>query len=243
MILNRVNLRKLFAGELLACLNQSIAIITATDPKTVAAIGIREAVVAAFIPILTKLFAKDQGSAITENIIEADVARDHCVSGIRKVADGYSLNYLPDFAVAGDIVYRALDKYGSITNESFNEETTIINSFLKEVNDTKELKDAVTKLNLTDWVKELDTSNMKFNTLYLSRVQESANEPHDNELAKRNEAIVAFKKMMDAIESAAELDDKGSYDSMINQLNDLTKTYDDLIAERKGKHTKKEGNQ
>jgi hypothetical protein len=221
-------------NEMLQCLTQLVAIVKGNDPQKLPKVAATCTDVEGFIPLLTELISKDAQSALTEKIVEADALRDQHIIGISEVLTGFGKHFQPDKAGAGILVLRVIDKHGKVADLSYNAETAAVHEIIDEIAGKKELKDAVLLLGINDWFDELKKSNEHFNALYLSRVDENATEPQGNVVDTRKAATVACKKMMDTIQSAANLNDTGDYDVLITKLNELVHSYKDLLAHREG---------
>ena len=237
--LNRIPFKELRNDEIILAINQGCGIVLSDDPHTSTVIETRRAAAAAYPSILSVLFAKDPASEKTAQIIAEDHRRDSLVTGIKSIAFGNTKLYI-DLSVvnAGHLVFRAFQKHGDINVKSYNEETSIIKQIIQEVNDNVELKAATIKLNLGIWFTELNKSNNAFYDLYILRIKEQGGEPQDNPADKRREAIQAYQFLMDGIAAAANLDDTGSYNTLINNLNQLAAKYETTLAARKTNNAK-----
>ena len=233
MILSRLELRTLLGNEMLQFITQGISIVKNEDPKLVPNIATNCDKVETFIPLLQELMSKDAQSEWTEKIVATDALRDQCIIGIKEVASGFSRHYVPAKASAGAIVLRAIEKHGNIADKTYNAESAVIDEVLMEANNVVELKNAITQLGITDWFAELKKSNDAFNTIYIERVKERGNQPQARVVDKRKEASDAYKKLMDTVQSAANLSDNGAYDVLITNLNELVSKYKTLLAKRK----------
>ncbi|CAL2105766.1 conserved hypothetical protein [Tenacibaculum sp. 190524A02b] len=179
------------------------------------------------------VFQQAQGSAITKEIQTLDEQRDKAITGIRTLAIAYGYHFEKGLATAADLVLAAIDKYGSrIARRTYNEQTGILYSIVKDFESETTLTEALTKLNLGVWFTELKTANSEFDTKFIERVEATADAPQIDFLALRKEASEAYSVLVEHIKAHKILSSKGVYEMLLDRLSELAKQYNQVISNR-----------
>jgi hypothetical protein len=178
-------------------------------------------------------YAYQKDSPITLELEQIDAQRDAAVVGINLVANGNSRHFDASNANAANAILSCYNKYGSsIANLNYNAETGVIDSLLNDLETDATLVAATTLLNLSTWVAHLKTTNNNFKEKYAARTAQFASQPAETAFALRPQAIEAYKKLIKRIESLNNLDEAGTYTTLINNINTLTQQYN-TTAERR----------
>ncbi len=191
---------------------------------------------------ILSLFKADKSSALTDELFAHDLERDDAFLGICLQIESYTHHHLPATRALGVLLFDHLKHFGTgIDRFNYQKETSTITNILKEWNDKPELKAALTTLKLTEWVNQLEATNIAFNTKFLQRAQATGENTFTNTLkAKRVDAAQAWYKLRDAIMSkytVAENDetDTSLYVTTINSINAVIDKYNVLLAARRKK--------
>ena len=182
---------------------------------------------------INAVFKIAKGSSITEKVVALDKRRDGNIIGIHTYTEGLTYHFDPSMQEAAKTILYSIDKYGkNLYLLNYQAETSTINKLINDwTNDTK-LVEALAKLNLTDWAKELKTSNDLFNETFLRRVDEKSTEEGIKFAELRKASIESFRNLVKHIEARATLATDVSYDAIIKPLNALIEKYNRLVANR-----------
>lgn len=224
----KVRIHKLRISELLQFLNDVTKLVTqqSTEPMQLAA------VITALVTdtnSFDKYFKQEMGSAFTLELINLDSRRDECIIGIRLVLEGYSRHFDGTTKAAAQNLLANMNKYGSqIYNLNYQAETSTISSLVNDWNSMGTLTGAVSKLNLSAWVNELNTVNTLFNDSYLKRVDEKGSAPPIKSIEARKKVIATYKALIQHIEARAILAEDETFIPLINNLNALVTKYNTI---------------
>lgn len=119
-----------------------------------------------------------------------------------------------------------------IARRTYNEQTGIINSILKDIEKENVLTEAVTTLQLTTWINELKDANTVFNTKFVERVEETVVNPTVNFAGLRLEAITMFQGLTDYVKAYDTLTDNPVYKEILDKVDSLTISYHQTIEGR-----------
>jgi len=193
---------------------------------------------------IKSIHATLKGSNISDDIKVIDNRRDDCITGIRKVLEGYTFHFDQPVKDAAQSLLNTIDTFGtSIAKQNYPTETTslkgIHDSFTKE----EKLINALSLLNLTDWVGQMDKENNLFNTRYIDRIDETAKQTEDKIAELRKLVVEKYYTLRNHLTSHATLKPNENYKLVIDQLNALIEKYNGIIKRRgsnnKGDSTEK----
>jgi hypothetical protein len=174
-----------------------------------------------------------------------DEQRDNGTLGFYYIALGNSYSWDPVIKRHAELLLDSMKVYGSgITRMNFPKETAVLNNLVVDWTTNPDLVAAVAALGLTDWVKEIKTSNDAFNTLYIDRTKQTGSTADfDNLKTKRLEVAQDWYDLRDALlarYTSKKLDkgDTTDYITLFNNLNALIDKYNTIINDRKAKAAK-----
>ncbi len=182
---------------------------------------------------LSKVFKKDRGSALTEQLTQLDQERDETLICIGKMADAFFNHHDQEKKLAGERVLKVLDKYGpKIYYLNYQAETSAVENLVLDVTTIPELKQAVELLPMTDLFERLGTKNTAFNQIFLKRVSEEAAAESISAGEVIKEGIGQYRELADHTVAHATLKPEQGYDALIKELNVLIDKYNALMANR-----------
>ncbi len=112
-----------------------------------------------------------RGSRLSSEINEADTQRDRMIGGLNNYVRAFLYDIDSAKQRAAENLMKVINHYGEIAKAPQDQETALINDFLKELNDNHE---ADTKtLGLADRCEQLQAANARFVELLDSRTIES----------------------------------------------------------------------
>ncbi len=181
---------------------------------------------------------KLSGSTITSELTEIDKRRDVALSSIYNIIEAYTNHYNSDVCTKAIELKQELDVYGKgIVRYSYQYETNAIDDILQKW----ELKtEGIATLNLTDWVNELKDANSLFNTRFLDRVKESAEDTDIRVIELRNTVYEKYSDLMAFLTSYATIEKTEIYTKVIDQINALIEQYNRSIIARFSKKSTSE---
>ncbi|MNI49814.1 hypothetical protein D3C87_867850 [compost metagenome] len=181
-----------------------------------------------------KLFKISQASLVTEEIEALDKRRDDAINGINLHIQ--SLTYSSDLVINkyAKTLSAHLALFGPhIAIENYQSETTILRNIVNDWETKAELQEAITALNLGNWLTELETANNDFNQAYIKRNEELAAAPTDKLRELRNIANNCYYKLRTRINSNLDINDGAEpWAATVNLLNLHISTYTLLQTRR-----------
>jgi hypothetical protein len=171
---------------------------------------------------------------LTEEVIGHDHLRDDAITGIKEAAVGYKRHFIPSYKAAAKIVFASLNKYSrSIASENLATETTIIRNWYADTKSHTETKDAIQLLGFKDWTDYANTQNEAFDAKYLERSKLIGNNAKLNTVADLMPTLQKkFKALLKMIDSLDNIDKKGTYTALINQINGIIQQYNTRAKNR-----------
>ena len=175
-------------------------------------------------------------SEYTVRIEEQDRVRDNLFKGFADAVRSAIHHFDPEKREAARGLKIALDSYGDVPNRTYDRETVAIFDILREfqtpVNSAK-----VSKLDLGDWLAELESENNAFFTLMQERYVESSQHSSLKMKAARRDTDDAYQLLLKAVEYNAEITG-GLYMQVLNEINAVCIRYRNLLAIAEGKRKK-----
>ncbi len=187
---------------------------------------------------LDDLFMIERGNLLTAELQDMDARRDAALSGLRMVASAYSFHFDEDVRKAAGVLAAGIDKYGTgLVRLNYVAETEVIEGFVADVANNAELAAAITKLGLTNWINELNTANILFNTTYLNRTESYASKPTGSLTELRQVTTVAYNELVAHITAHYTLTPSDGYAKLIARINSLTEQYNRMVNNRSSSDT------
>jgi len=183
-------------GEYLQYMTDIINLVNKQDPTTLQL----NTPLDGLKPIVDKIdqiFKLSQGSGLTQQLISLDDQRDGAIVGLRSITNGYTYHYNEAKSSAARALLSNMVSHGdNIQRLSYQEETAVINSIIKDWQTDQELIAAVTELSIEDWVTQLKQVNDDFSVKYLERVDQAAANPAIEIPNLRTQATEAYRKLV-----------------------------------------------
>lgn len=188
------------------------------------------------VDLMDTTHKKNQGSSITEEINEIDDRRDNAIKGIVLNLNSYKKHYDKNFVNASNTLLKVVNLYdGDISRYSYQYETNAIHDIINKWKTSEECVAALITLNISEWKDKLEQENDLFNTKYMERIKEAA-ENSDVKVAElRDEMNEKYKKLLQFIAAFATINPSEEYTQMINLLNALIDQYQKTITLRSSK--------
>jgi hypothetical protein len=184
---------------------------------------------------------KIRKSAITNQIQEADKARDEIFTGMAEQNKSLLKHFEPAKRNAAERLQIVFNTYGNVAIKSLNEETSGVYNLLQDLRSDKYLADT-TAAGLLDWAKELETRNAAFETLIKQRDTETADKTDVNLKEARANLDAVYDEITDIIEAHILLctDSKAVLEPIVTAFNPTIERYIRLLNARRGRGGKPE---
>ncbi|TCI95086.1 DUF6261 family protein [Tenacibaculum sp. M341] len=186
--------------------------------------------------LVTKLkgaYKQTQGSSVTPEIQELDNKRDKAIRGFRMLVNAYTTFENDAIAIAATKLLGVIDKHGTnIARRNYNEQTGIIDTIIKDIANSVELTETVVSLNATEWIGNLNKTNLDFNNKYLERIDELVARDNIDFLELRTDAIKAYKNLVDHISAHTILSENEAYSVLSEKIDSLSEYYNRVVDNR-----------
>ncbi len=231
-MINSILLKKLRNNEFIQFIENIQEIVSASNPET---LKVQEQYTALNQPLntLQQIHSKKAGSSITNQLIDIDKRRDTAFLGIYNIVETYTTCFDVEIAAKATDLKKELDIYGKdVARYSYQYETNAIDDILAKW----ELKtESIASLSLTNWVKELNEANTLFNTRFLDRVKESAEDTDIKVVKMRDMATEKYNDLLKYLSAFATIEKTEIYTKVIDQINALIDQYNKTLTARLSK--------
>ena len=181
-------------------------------------------------------FKKIVKSAITEEIQTADQYRDRIFRGTADTVKTALNHFSEDVLAAAKRLKVLFDTYGNLAQKPLNEETSAIYNLIQDLNG--QYRADVSKINLAEWVNELQNANKKVSQLMENRYEESAAKT-DLVLKKvRLQIDAVYRNIIERTNAFAIISDADETDiflEFMRYFNTVIDKYRLIIAQRYGR--------
>ncbi len=176
----------------------------------------------------------ERENEFTKELEALDSDRDEAITGLRF---GFVMNTYhqhPKIKEAAQILLDRVDSYGSsIARMNYESESAAIINLINDFETEENLKAALQRVGLQNWVDRLKIANQKFRTLYTERITEESKKNKTSFSAIRPEAMTVYTNLINRINAYVVLDEEKKYESIHNELITLTDRYHQIISNRK----------
>ena len=162
-------------------------------------------------------------SALTQQIHEADKARDNTYRGMVEINTASLKHYDPQTAEAARKLKIVFDTYGNITKKPIKEQTSAVYNILQELQG--KYADDCAAVKIDGWVNKLEQENEALNKLMGDRYDESAAKTDVVLKDARKELDEAYKKICEIINVYVILEGADNYEEFIKTLNVVIANY------------------
>ena len=195
----------------------------------------------AYLPLYEKVdlaFKKIVKSSITEQIQEADKARDNIWKGLVETNTTALRHFSNEVREAAKRLKIVFDTYGNIARKSLNEQTSATYNILQEL-EGKYASD-VAKAGLGEWVAELKSLNIAFAGLVRERVDEGSVKVDIVLKKARTQLDEAYYSIVERVNALVVVEGVADYEPFIRKLNISIAKYN-LLATQASRRPGKRG--
>ena len=182
-----------------------------------------------------------QKSGYTEQMAEADRARDIVFSGLVDMVNAAQKHFDSNVVAAGNSLKIVFDTYGNLAAKPNDEQTSGVYNLVQDL-EGRYAAD-IQQISAGDWVAELKARNIAYNELVRNRDAESAQKPEGKMKNIRVEIDRVYRDIITAVESLAKLTEDpkeiDTYRRFIAAINPLIERYRNRIAQREGMNAAK----
>lgn len=233
MQISSIKLKSLRNGEFIQFMKDVYAIMS-TDIKEKKLEGIPYKKWQQQLDKVEKVYKGEMGSTYTKDLEEIDQNREAALKGIRAVIRAYEYHYEEDKVRAARLLYANLRLYGDdITRLSYQQQTSVVDSLMKDWTAKGKFLDAIKLLHLDAWVFRLSLTNDSFGNTYLARVKEEASRQVESVITHRPEVEVLYKDMIAHLSAHALLGTVGAYKDIAKKLDVLVGSYNRSVEQRR----------
>lgn len=176
-----------------------------------------------------------------EGLIEAEEKRDHAVRKLYSLAKEYAdYPYDSEKELAADEILKVFKVYGTgseIARKTQDIETGVIINLLQDLMKTATRQEAISTLNLTPVVDQLQASNQEFGETQLIRRKDNAKFIAGAVKQARTGAQDAFMSFVDIVNALALVEGEEKYADLKEFISNLL---DEYVAESKRRGKRKE---
>ena len=172
-------------------------------------------------------------SSLTRLIGELDIVRDNDITNFTVNVRALQSHFQQAVRDAAYRVMVELKGFGEINRKGYDAETAYITNLVQSLRG--KLADDVATLGLTEWVEQIDRSNIAFAEAAFDRSKEQTEK---NSLARMRDARLTtdsnYRPIVNRINAAIEYNGPQEYEAFVAEINTQIKHYNDIIARRKG---------
>jgi flagellar biosynthesis chaperone FliJ len=179
-----------------------------------------------------------RGSAVTEELSDADGKRDTTCSGMTGNIKSFLNHYNAEVQKSAKRLTLLLDSYGNLTIKPYDQETASIIKLVAELEGAYAAD--VTALGIAGWVQELKAQNLAFDNLKKQRYDENTAKSQQNLKEARLETDAYYRAIVKRIEALIEVNGDTAYAPFVNDLNQRIENYQHVLAVRQGRNAKEE---
>jgi hypothetical protein len=197
----------------------------------------------AYLPLYEKVdlaLKKISKSAITEQIQEADKARDNIWKGLVETNTTALRHFSEEVQAAAKRLKIVFDTYGNIAKKTLNEQTSATYNILQDLESGKYAPD-VAKVGLVQWVVELKSLNTAFAELVRERVDEGSLKVDIVLRKARMQLDEAYYAIVERVNALVVVEGAEDYEPFIRKLNISIAKYNLLATQASRKPGKRGG--
>ncbi len=225
-------LKKYRNGEFIEYLRNTVE-ITQSHISTDFPIEPHVTALASIVDTIDDAFIHEQGSILTQELEQLDLLRDQAIIGIRGYLAAMENHYDSVKAAAATQLLVKMDSYGSqLSKMNYQVESTVLLNLVDDYQKDEAYTEALTLLELNEWVAHLKTSNEAFRVKYKERIGEKSTAQTESVSSMRPEATQAYSNLVSVIEAYHTLTPTAQNTQCINQLDVLTEEYNMLVLNR-----------
>lgn len=224
-------------SEFIQFLKDTVKIYKAYDLKT---LKIQALVVDVenSIAKLESVFTIARKNGNTELLESLDARRDRAIIGIKTLAEAYENHFDQSTVNAAKVLLILMNKYGSgIAYFNYIDETNTISNIVKEMQSETKAVSAVTLLNISTWVNELEQANTAFNNLFIERNKDISEQPDQNLKNLRNPVLKQYELLVEKTSSYLSVTDIPEYKAILDQMETIIVKYNDGVPKANLKPT------
>ncbi len=137
------------------------------------------------------------------------------------------------------LVLTTFDSYGKrIYRLNYQLQTRVTTDFLNAIRDKDTLHKAADSLEVIKaFLSALQHANDTFATKYLDRTQEIGQKVEAEMESLIKETEVAYRAFINRLNAIVEIDDDGTYDNLVKDINAAIEQYNQVVIDRRGVKT------
>lgn len=174
-------------------------------------------------------------SAITTDLVEADVTRDSILKGLAYAVRSAQNHFDANKRAAAARLMIVVEQYGNIARKPYDEETASITNFLQ---DMRANGADISLLALNDWLSQLEVENTRFAELMRDRYDETSGKSTLRMKEVRVQLDQNYQDTLDRLDALMLIKGGAAYETFIKDLNVRVDRFSNLLAQRSGRSGK-----
>lgn len=194
---------------------------------------------------LQTAYKQTANSDITPLLANLDTRRDQAIICLRRLCEGYTYHAQEKKKAAAATVLTCIDKYGNkIYQLNYSAETAALKNLVRDLRTDTECVAALQVLGLEEVANEISNANVKFEKLFIQRLQEFSQDELAGTRTLSQQTTEAYKTLVQHIEAHATLAPSSEYTLFVNHLNENIEHFNQIVQRRKrsGEATPEEEN-
>ena len=188
------------------------------------------------------VFRETSKQKLPEELKQADRLRKNAIIGIRKIAEANTYHSNKNMQAAAKLVLSVIKTFSKdITLQNKLTRTATINVVVNALKRSPNRRNALTMLQLNNWLEELHKENQAFDQLFIKNIDNKSEKSKEKIKELRQVASNYYYILRDYINACYTLDSE-TYKPVLAQLNQLIKEYNTIVNRRKGKSKRKRKN-
>ncbi|MEI6696461.1 MAG: DUF6261 family protein [Bacteroidota bacterium] len=172
-------------------------------------------------------------SSFSEKLQDADLLRDNCLKGMKKIIESGLLHFKPEIRDAAERLIILWNTFGNITTKNYEKESGAVIKLIAELEGSYAAD--VSKLGMGEWVTELKFMNQAFDDLMIKRYDEKDVKTPYRMKQIRVETDAAYHAIAERINALIIVKGEAAFASFVNKLNLRIEAYSDSLVQRKSK--------
>ncbi|MFZ4414452.1 MAG: DUF6261 family protein [Bacteroidales bacterium] len=172
-------------------------------------------------------------SVFSEKLQDADLLRDNCLKGMKKLIESGLLHFKPEIRDAAERLIILWKTFGSITAKNYKKESGAVIKLITELEGNYAVD--VAKLGLSEWLTELKDKNQAFDDLMNNRFEEMDDKTPYRMKEVRVATDAAYHAIINRINALMIVNGEAAFEGFVKKLNLRIEAYTDSFVQRKAK--------
>jgi len=177
-------------------------------------------------------------SSVTDDLIDANAVRNVTYRGILDTVKGSCNHFDEERQVAAKRLMILFNTFGNVADKSYDEETASLSKLTAEL--INNYSNAIETLGISTWVEKLQEQNNAFDALKNARYSEDASKTQLSMKDIRLSIDASYRGIVTRINALIIVNGNMMYRDFVTELNIRVDTFNNALAQRKGRNAKTE---